>query len=425
VEAAREVVVVSGKDILEEVGGHGTYVRAMCRAALGAGFSPHVFCAGREAGVLDTPFGRVHRVASPLRLVTRHGPGEGLRTRFLPFHRRQIRSQIEEFLQDRSGAFIVHGLGPWGAIGVEVAARMTTPNRTIIPIVTIWSTVHDEHEGKRRGVSRHHGLGAWMRAQFEYRWMMTAVQPSDTRAITRSTRVLVNYESVARQVRQIAGHAPIEVVPYASEMAFDDPPAPRPRPDVFGGLEQPGVPVLVALSRHDSRKGIDILIEALRLLRSRGVGFRACVVGPGPLLDVHRRLARTLGITDTTTIVGHAEDPIAFLQHADVFVLPSIQEGSGSVSMLEAMQAGLAIVASDVDGIPEDVSHGDSAQLVPPGDPVALADALERVLADEGLRRQLQRRAREVFEARFSADTFSRSVGRLYLELTREALADG
>jgi glycosyltransferase involved in cell wall biosynthesis len=422
---ATDVIFVAGKDIIEEAGGHGSYIRALTLAAVGAGYTPHIFCVGREAGVFDTPYGRIHRSASPLRWIIRHGPGEGFRTRFLPFHQDTIRRRIEKFLRARSGAFIVHGAGPWGVIGVDIAEQLSTSDRAIVPVVTIWSTMRDEHEAKRRGVSRQHGVGAWLRAQMEYRWMAMTVASKDTRAITRSARVLVNYESVARQVREIPDHAPIDILPYAAERAFDDPPSPRPRPAAVASLEPADAPMVLAVSRHDSRKGLDVLIAALGLLRDRGIRFRACVVGPGPLLDVHRRLVDGHGIGDSTAIVGYATDPVAYLQHADVFVLPSIQEGSGSLSMLEAMQAGLAIVASDVDGIPEDVANGDSAVLVPPGDAGALADALQHVLTDPARRERLGRRAREVFEERFTADRFSRSLGNLYRGLLQEAEGSG
>jgi glycosyltransferase involved in cell wall biosynthesis len=105
------------------------------------------------------------------------------------------------------------------------------------------------------------------------------------------------------------------------------------------------------------------------------------------------------------------------LRNADIFVLPSLEEGSGSVSMLEAMQAGLAIVASNIDGIPEDVTGGDSALLVEPGNVDQLSQAIESLLNDAELRRRLQRRAREIFVKRFSAESFTNALAVLYAEL--------
>src|SRR6185503_17275917 len=105
-----------------------------------------------------------------------------------------------------------------------------------------------------------------------------------------------------------------------------------------------------------------------------------------------------------TLIPGFVPDPRAYLHHADVFALPSLEEGSGSLALIEAFQAGLPVVASDCDGIPEDVVNGDSGILVPPGDPEALAAALARLVSDAELRRALSRRARDQFKRRFSPD---------------------
>ena len=95
-------------------------------------------------------------------------------------------------------------------------------------------------------------------------------------------------------------------------------------------------------------------------------------------------------------------------------MLPSIQEGSGSVSLLEAMQAGVAAVASDIDGLPEDVTDGESALLVPSGNPQALSRAIARLLHDPDLRARLGQRGHEIFIARFSAEAFTNDLRSVY-----------
>jgi glycosyltransferase involved in cell wall biosynthesis len=118
-----------------------------------------------------------------------------------------------------------------------------------------------------------------------------------------------------------------------------------------------------------------------------------------------------------TVLTGWVPDPFPYLRAADVFVLPSLQEGSGSLALLEALQAGCAVVASDIDGVPEDVVHGESALLVPSSDAAALGRALEAVLVDAGLRTRLARAARATFETRFSADVFAAAIRDVYADL--------
>ncbi len=135
------------------------------------------------------------------------------------------------------------------------------------------------------------------------------------------------------------------------------------------------------------------------------------------LLADHRRLAQKLRLGDAVAIEGEVADSQVYLRHADVFVLPSLEEGSGSLSLIEALQAGVAVVASNIDGIPEDVVDGDSAVLVEPGNVFALRDAIRGMVTDSGLRQRLARRSRETFEERFSADGFTEALGAIYAEL--------
>ena len=185
-------------------------------------------------------------------------------------------------------------------------------------------------------------------------------------------------------------------------------------PELIAPLEPKGAPLLVAVSRHDPRKGVDVLVRALGELRTRGVVFRACLVGGGLLFETHRRLVEQFGLSGCTVVTGRVPDAYAYLEHADVFALPSLEEGSGSVSLLEAMQACAAAAVSRVDGLPEDVICGESALLVEPGDVAALATALGRLLTDRDLRTRIARRGHQLYRERFSAQAFAADLQRVY-----------
>jgi glycosyltransferase involved in cell wall biosynthesis len=173
----------------------------------------------------------------------------------------------------------------------------------------------------------------------------------------------------------------------------------------------------MTLARHDPRKGLDLLLRALAALRAGGAAFRLCMVGPGTLLERHRALAAELGLGGCAALVGWVEDPFAYLRHADLVVLPSLEEGSGSVALLEALQAGCAVVASACDGIPEDLEDGDNALLVPPGDEAALSRALGAALGDATLRRRLAARARATYESRFAPAPMIAALAATYADL--------
>ena len=136
-------------------------------------------------------------------------------------------------------------------------------------------------------------------------------------------------------------------------------------------------------------KGHRYLIEACQLLRERGVAFTCSLVGDGPLGEHLRALACELGVADSVRFLGRrTRDEIAeLLRESDVLVAPSIPTESGRregipVVLMEAMASGLAVVGSDISGIPELVEDRVNGRLCPPRDPEALAAALAELRDD-------------------------------------------
>jgi glycosyltransferase involved in cell wall biosynthesis len=144
-------------------------------------------------------------------------------------------------------------------------------------------------------------------------------------------------------------------------------------------------------------KGPDVLIEAAARLKIPFPERRCVIVGDGALLAEIRRRGDELGLGVTLQLVGRRMDARAIMRHLDIVVLPSRVEGLPLV-LLEAMALGRPIVASAVGGVPQVVRDGDTALLVPPGDPVALAAAIERILRDPLLAQTLGRAAAAVAE---------------------------
>jgi glycosyltransferase involved in cell wall biosynthesis len=166
-----------------------------------------------------------------------------------------------------------------------------------------------------------------------------------------------------------------------------------------------GVPagrkLIVACGRLHRQKGFEHLLRAMAELRGR-VPSHLWILGEGPERAALEGLARTLGIERDVTFLGFREDPYRFMAAGDVFVLSSLYEGFGNV-VVEAMACGLPVVSTDCPhGPSEIITEGVNGLLVPPTDPAALAQALERVLRDDALRARLaegsRQRARD-FEA--------------------------
>jgi len=176
-------------------------------------------------------------------------------------------------------------------------------------------------------------------------------------------------------------------------------------------------PLITFMGNVGTRKGVDVLIAALSRLSADGVPFRARIGGNGEV-DHYRRAAQAAGIADRTEFLGWlGEDDVARnLEESDIFVLPSRAENQ-PVSILEAMARGLPVVASSVGAIPEQVLDGDTGFIVPPGDPDALAAALERLCRDANLRVRLGANGLARWRERYSLEVTASRFAALYRQL--------
>lgn len=177
-----------------------------------------------------------------------------------------------------------------------------------------------------------------------------------------------------------------------------------------------GRPVVVYVGRLIAGKGVADLVESFAALeRSDAV---LCLVGDGPRRAELERLCAARGIADRVRFTGYQPEQRALqlMRAADVLVNPSYTEGLPT-SVLEAALLGRCILASDVGGTAEIVTHGTGALLVGAGDLDALRDGLQRTLGDQELRRRLGEQARRQAIARFdsaaSAGSFSELARRL------------
>jgi glycosyltransferase involved in cell wall biosynthesis len=149
-----------------------------------------------------------------------------------------------------------------------------------------------------------------------------------------------------------------------------------------------GARIIGCVARLSHQKGIAFLIESTPALLAGVPDAHVVLVGDGPLRAELEQQAVALGVRDRIHFVGRQEDIPSWLAAMDVFVLPSLFEGL-PLSILEAMAAGLPVVATAVDGTPEAVEDGATGRLVPSEDAAALAAALVEVLATPGLAARL------------------------------------
>jgi glycosyltransferase involved in cell wall biosynthesis len=171
---------------------------------------------------------------------------------------------------------------------------------------------------------------------------------------------------------------------------------------------------VVTVANLRAEKGHDVLIDAAVEVLRRMPAAHFDLVGAGPLLSSLRARAAARGVSGAFSFLGHQDDVAARLGEADMFALPSRSEAFPN-AVLEAMAAGLPIVATNVGGIPELIEDGRTGLLVPPEDPMALADRLCRLMADPSLGARLGAAARADVDGRYSFDRMVRGFEQVYL----------
>ncbi len=256
----------------------------------------------------------------------------------------------------------------------------------------------------REGVPAVHTAHAWSFSDGLSRRRVALAVPIEFLA-GRATRVFITVSEADRRIAlryRVARPHQVRVVHNGVD---DD--AWRAEPGVDG------TPVLAMVARLAPPKDHRLLLRALAGVRAP---FRLLLVGDGPDRAAIEKLVHGLGLAERVTMVGVSSEVPRLLASAQIGALISRQEGF-PLAILEAMRAGLPVLASDVGGVSEAVVHERTGLLVARDDEEGLRAALVRLLTDTRLRRSLGDAGRRAYEARFTADRMVARTEAVYREL--------
>ena len=218
-------------------------------------------------------------------------------------------------------------------------------------------------KGTRRIASLHTNPEAWLAEAKHPRlrlWLMRRLYP-------KAAAVAVPTQAIADELKALVPTARVEVLP-------------NPLVENTSTTSVNRQNRIVAAGRLVETKGFDILIDAADNLRRRGLQLELAIHGEGPLRDVLSRQVEELGLAGIVSLPGHADTPRMF-EGASLCVVPSRREGFGNV-VVEAMAAGVPVLAAACPGPAALIEHGRNGFLVEPGSAAALADALASLLED-------------------------------------------
>lgn len=322
--------------------------------------------------------------------VLGRGPGQvgGPKVLFPLFAVPAVRRMVRRF---RPHVVQVHesdgGLAAWW---VRTFASRLDPEPRLVALLQV--SYVEERRAVRPLTADGRVLGRPGGAERRFRWLKAPLQILLGRWTARSADlVLAPSAATAAELRRDYGVREVAVVP-----------------NVTGGLaiqsadmgEPPGY--LLFVGRLRIRKGVEVLLAALRQMADRGAKARLLIAGDGEHRGALESTGAKLGLAGSVRFLGRcdAERVRGLLRGAAALVVPSIYEGMPLV-VLEAMELGVPVVASRVSGIPEVVDEGKTGWLVPPEDPGSLAAALVEVLDGPEEARQRGEAGRCRVEERF------------------------
>lgn len=232
----------------------------------------------------------------------------------------------------------------------------------------------------------------------------------------RVDRYIAVSQAIAERLTETLGWPQSKIEVIRNGVVLDRlqrPPNSTMRERLAGDAERP---VVLTVARLDPQKGLDVLVAAAAEMPDA----RFVVAGEGRQRGRLEADAQRLGLRDRIVFLGHRTDVPDLLAASDLFVLPSLYEGS-SLAVLEAMASGKPIISTAVGGTDELLLHGESGLLVPARDAGALASAIQTALSDPSLRNRLGAAARERAANHFSAAAASKSVTALCEKVVADA----
>ncbi|WP_217606022.1 glycosyltransferase family 4 protein [Chitinophaga sp. GbtcB8] len=294
--------------------------------------------------------------------------------------------QVKRFLQQQQ-IDMVHVHGTRANTNVLWAARSLQ-----LPLIY---TIH--------GWSFHEGLNP----------MMKRARIAAEKFITRKAQVNICVSEANRQTGlQAFGSFRAEVIRNGVNLQKFDPAVIY--PDVRTAVGIPADHLVVGyIARMTYQKDPVTMIRAFAAATQQVKDITLLMVGGGELKQTAMDTAQALGIADKVVFLDFRQDVPAVLKAMDIYCLPSLWEGF-PIGVLEAMAMGKAVIATDVDGTREAVTHEQNGLLVPPANPEALTAAMVRLLQDFYLRKQLQQKAVKTIQTTYNVTGMTRRIENIY-----------
>lgn len=394
---SRKIILVCGKNPQTAPGGYASYTHSLAKNLSKLKIPYEIYTCGKRCEVHNYEFGKIHVVgASILKLKF----FQGVEMAALPILAIQLGFVISKNVDDGT---IIWGVGPWSLAGVVVKLLS---RKKITLYSDYFTTIRHEFRGSMEAVTAaDYGLAKYITNVIIFTIVVPIFSLAERVIFNFSDKIIVHYESTQDIIMNefSVWKRKFVYLPYSPRLSFKKIKASK------KALKKFKKPFILLVTRHDGRKGINFLLHAFSILNERNIKFSAVIIGAGKMFEANKKIVRTLNLKNVE-LLGYVADLKPYFKLADIYAFPSVEEGSSAISILEAMEQGLPIVSTDVDGIPEDLTNGKSALLLPPANSAALADALEKLIIDPSLRKKLGLNAKKEFDKKFGSFKFTREL---------------
>ena len=397
----KTAVIFSGKSTTAMPGGLGAYAHNICRIFNELGYDVHLFGYGKSNSTFQLPYATAYTIR------VRSGSLSSLAAPIINF---QLARAAQKLLEHADVAqTIILGAGIWAEAGNTLKKSLENHPGSRRVIGAYFTTFMHEYRGQIAGAPvKDYGVFSNLMVRLSY---LAAFFLSiyEHRTLRKLDSILIHYKSshtiLSSECKNL-DLAKITTTPYYADLYIRQ-----------GYRTQttahPDSLLVAIICRQDPRKGINTFLHAVAHLKPEKLSYKIVIAGSGIFLNRNIRLSKKLGVDHLVHFAGFIPSAEALILKSDIMILPSFEEGSGAISLLEAMKIGRPIISSSCDGIPEDLRHEYSALLFEPGNVVELAHHIRRLVLDSKLRNQLAANSRLSYNEKFSPQKMSSSIHQL------------
>lgn len=282
---------------------------------------------------------------------------------------------------------------------------------THLPHATIWGRIAARVSGRKTVFSTEHNLSVWKRKHFFFYLLYKVTCKWNFRiiAVSKAIKKEIAKEFSVPEQKIVVIYNGIDIAEYNDNIEC---------PDDLTKLTRP---IIGTVGRLHRIKGHKYLVAAFSKTIQQFPTANLLVVGDGDQREDLNQQITELRLNDSVHLLGSRDDVRAILQHIDIFVFPSLEEGLG-IALIEAFVAGKPCIATNIGGIPEIIEDGKNGFLVPPSDSVTLAERILQLLRNKELCGKMASYSRQVVKDKFNIHDKTKTLEEFYLQSIKKRM---